>query len=388
MKKIIIASIFTILVIPNFVLAAWWNPLSWFNKWSFSEKTTKTEVLEKRIQELENKLATTSTTSVSTTFYVKYDNSKIRKCPSTDCDVIGYLKINTDMTVQGDRVYHLSDLPDWMNHTNPDGLKGYVNKSILSENPVKVDNSAQVNTNRTIEKSPNSQNNVSTYSKDTAISLIDTWINNQESELSYINQYKETIDWGEKRFKEIREVALHLLDDATWSSDSYLMGQTKYLLQISDGVIKFSGLARAGVESSDPGNDSIQSLLKYIDNHVVELRKYREQIPQIYLNEEVSKTELLKLISANTAYKHAILDKTHNAISVYLDFLGEAISRKDDTVSELKSYFSQNRTVSNTIINTPIYQPMIIPQLQVPKTTNCTMGPMAGARGYYTVSCY
>lgn len=53
MKKITYLAL-VLLIIPSIACASWWNPISWFNGWSFFGKT---EVLEKRIQDLEEKLS-------------------------------------------------------------------------------------------------------------------------------------------------------------------------------------------------------------------------------------------------------------------------------------------------------------------------------------------
>lgn len=75
-KSLLLGVIFSILIVPQITLAAWWNPLSWFNKWTFSKPTedTKVQVLENRIEELEKKLenkvseiATTTETIAATT---------------------------------------------------------------------------------------------------------------------------------------------------------------------------------------------------------------------------------------------------------------------------------------------------------------------------------
>ena len=51
-------------VIPQIAFAAWWNPISWFNGWSFFYRTdNQTQVLENRIKELEKKLGSTATSS-------------------------------------------------------------------------------------------------------------------------------------------------------------------------------------------------------------------------------------------------------------------------------------------------------------------------------------
>ena len=61
------------LLIPQVSFAAWWNPISWFSGWSFRDKNeaSKTEVLEKQINELQSKISAMesnfATSSVATT---------------------------------------------------------------------------------------------------------------------------------------------------------------------------------------------------------------------------------------------------------------------------------------------------------------------------------
>lgn len=56
MKKSFTTLLVLTLVIPQLVLASWWNPFSWFDNWSFFRKEDKTQILEKRILELEKKI--------------------------------------------------------------------------------------------------------------------------------------------------------------------------------------------------------------------------------------------------------------------------------------------------------------------------------------------
>src|SRR3989338_745059 len=65
MKKILHIFVL-VLVVPQIVFAAWWNPLDWFNGWSFFHpQNPQTQVLEDRVKELEKKLA--SSTPAATT---------------------------------------------------------------------------------------------------------------------------------------------------------------------------------------------------------------------------------------------------------------------------------------------------------------------------------
>jgi len=70
MRKLLFTFIIGAIIIPQFVLAAWWNPFSW----KFFKKTdTKTKILENRVKELENKLdsVVNATTSPSTPEFPK-----------------------------------------------------------------------------------------------------------------------------------------------------------------------------------------------------------------------------------------------------------------------------------------------------------------------------
>ena len=66
MKIKIITSLFVaLMIIPSVASASWWNPISWVNSLGFGNRQEKTETLEKKIQELEAKLASTTDTSKS-----------------------------------------------------------------------------------------------------------------------------------------------------------------------------------------------------------------------------------------------------------------------------------------------------------------------------------
>lgn len=64
MKKAFLIIVFAILIIPSVTFASWWNPLGWK---IFRKTETKTQVLENRIRELEEKLANVASSTVATT---------------------------------------------------------------------------------------------------------------------------------------------------------------------------------------------------------------------------------------------------------------------------------------------------------------------------------
>jgi len=69
MKKYLILSLVIFAILPQIAFASWWNPLSWFNYWNFSQKEIpKVEIVEKNIQNPKNNLyATTTVTAQATT---------------------------------------------------------------------------------------------------------------------------------------------------------------------------------------------------------------------------------------------------------------------------------------------------------------------------------
>jgi vacuolar-type H+-ATPase subunit I/STV1 len=53
MKKYIISLILIVLIIPSVALASWWNPLSWFNNWTFHKQEITQEIKEMSNQSIE-----------------------------------------------------------------------------------------------------------------------------------------------------------------------------------------------------------------------------------------------------------------------------------------------------------------------------------------------
>ncbi len=71
MKKSILSLFLVILLTPSIVSAAWWNPFSWFNNWSFSKKITFVEVEEKIPPEIIENITTVDDTTKEVTKEVK-----------------------------------------------------------------------------------------------------------------------------------------------------------------------------------------------------------------------------------------------------------------------------------------------------------------------------
>lgn len=65
---------------PQVASAAWWNPFSWFDGWSFLRQSKiETQILEERIKELEKKLDSVATTTATTTVSNSENKSSVQK---------------------------------------------------------------------------------------------------------------------------------------------------------------------------------------------------------------------------------------------------------------------------------------------------------------------
>ena len=105
MRKYLLIMVLVIFVIPTIAFASWWNPFDWS---IFHRTDIKTQILEKRIQELESKLnnnvvtiATTTSiqeiiiaTTTATTTVVKKEVKKI--IPTNDKSKIAWPETKTD----------------------------------------------------------------------------------------------------------------------------------------------------------------------------------------------------------------------------------------------------------------------------------------------------
>lgn len=76
-KGIFITSLLAVVLVPQIVLAAWWNPFSWFNNWAFirQDKVVEEESLKERIEQLENHLEEVTNKSTATESIVESDSA-------------------------------------------------------------------------------------------------------------------------------------------------------------------------------------------------------------------------------------------------------------------------------------------------------------------------
>jgi len=132
-NKALALALLLVIFAPHVVSAAWWNPFSWFLKESTSsQNTASTNVSNQAIEQ-------------TTTFYFKTDNVRVRACPSTSCNIMGYFKTNDWVKVSESVGTNLESLPEWIEINIPDTGIGYVSKSLLSSKPISAEEITEKN---------------------------------------------------------------------------------------------------------------------------------------------------------------------------------------------------------------------------------------------------
>jgi polyhydroxyalkanoate synthesis regulator phasin len=83
MKKPITLLLLLAFIIPQIASAAWYNPFTWSIWTVFKTKDTQTEILQKKVQELETKLNSTQDTSIAIPATTTVEESSFKSVPIT-----------------------------------------------------------------------------------------------------------------------------------------------------------------------------------------------------------------------------------------------------------------------------------------------------------------
>lgn len=173
--------------------------------------------------------------------------------------------------------------------------------------------------------------------------------------------------------------------------------------------IKWTTERKNFLENNNKYNDkAIDILIKFDEDS---LKKYDEYLVFfkkmiVYENEDLSWARETENYLKQRVYKNreeAVKDA--EKISKHFDEHSEkdeVISKQAIIIRELyesneakflemldiySSYLEANKPASNFYIPSSYRQPAVIPQIQIPKTTYCTMGSMAGTLSHYTITC-
>lgn len=361
MKKYLTLLIVLVCLVPYLALASWWNPFSWFNNWSLSNKSEENiQALEKKIEELESRLDVSTTTLINTKFYVKYDNARIRSCPSTDCKIAGYYDKTSEITLSDTTPLKLDDLPEWVQFISADGIQGFVNKSVLSETPVSPSINQNNQTQETNTSDYNSKNDVA------VIDFIDSTIQILQKEIKYTTFLKDSISEIIDSTKEKKE----LLESGY--SDTF----NNLIILEDQSISKF--------QIYKQGFDNAISFLDFLLSETIKIRNDFKNQNRLYDNP----TYLTLLVKFNND-SNETMGAIENNWREFEEYYKSSYSNKQLLMEQIRKNSNENKTSSSPIIlyshstEIPTIQP-----ISFPKQNQCRISPIGGGGVDLIVTCY
>lgn len=288
MKKYLISLVVLSLVVPQLVLAAWWNPFSWFNSWTLH----KTEIAP--IVQVET-----------------------QKTPEEK-------KIQSDPTV------------------------------VSATNKVSV-----------------SKPKAGEIATPDLFNVIDNLIDDYNSSIS---SYAEIQDFVDTRIDTISELKEKMLSVLKMETDSCSREWDEWVLDVLDKEEKYQKSVK----------DSNSKMIELAENQINGLKKLRSITPD-YMDKDAflsNFNKLKELYKDIDAFKKDVSSTNENQRVV----IEKSLSMWEQWKTSSDSCSSQYTENYNTI-RTYNYRPAVIPQIQIPKTTYCTMGLMSGTQSYYTITC-
>lgn len=368
MKKYLTLLALVIFIIPSITFAVWWNPSTWFSRidkmnFDYNRKMNE-EANRKKTTDVTNNLVPTSTVSIpeiKTTFYVKYENTRLRKCASTDCEILGYYKVNDQIISTDSKPLTLKDMPEWIMFSLPDGETAYINKSVLSETSI-------------VEQKNMHLSDLNIY--------IDTLISNYEELIKYVVEMKKSLEFYGTNFEKAKALAISTRDGGTLPSN------------LEEAMNLFIELY---IDPAIKDNNTSKDYLKYyIDTEtslITELKKEKQNNAQSDLvneQEYLYNYNKLKKKYGDNIDQHRIaftdsfdkfIARTKKHQSEMLGVMSKMNKALDAYYLKQKSYYED--TAQNNSIY--YYEPVSYPQIKMPKITYCNIN--GGIGGNYSIIC-
>ncbi len=234
-----------------------------------------------------------------------------------------------------------------------------------------------------VKKEPSiSIKNTNKVSSRDLVDAIDYAINNN-SYLESINKYSATIDYYVDLAKKSKEPADSL---ASTESDPYLLSMWSYYSKIYGGLIEISSAVKYGTQfQGNKVSGSIPELVNSVNVFKAQLNMIRSETPDYYPTEEAYSAKFKSFLDYYYDTSRNLSTELHNNQKAYLEMVGVAMTKVSDTKASVESYFDKMRS-SNRTINTAIYQPVVYPTVQIPKTTYCNSRG-TGINGNYEITC-
>ncbi len=325
-SKIVITLLIVSFIVPQVALASWWNPLSW-NIWGgiFHKTDSKTQILENRVKELENKLNSQPTSTTT-----KTDNTK-----------------QSVITKQ----------------TEP-----------KSENNI---NKPTTETTKTTNNTQATTMKLSVYNSyiDSAIKAYQENITNYNQMASYIQGTKDGLDREESLLLELKASETDSWWKGAWQLviDKAVVPPRERCNQFLDNFNKNIQAINSNIailrNEKDKNNVSapvsIEQYIAYFDklNSLIIIDKFSQDVDSTSL--------LLEPFNQKTFVdlKGAVKIFADKQTELYYKSIGTAYVPSQNTYNQINNY----------------YVPPVFPTIQVPQTTHCTM--MRTINGA-TMDCY
>ena len=331
--KILLLILVSILIIPQLVFASWWNPVSWFNNWSFFHPvSSKTQILENRVKELEKKLESAST---STTPSVKENSSAQTKTT---------IKPETKTT------------------------------NFWAQDTTKTNSNSSTNTTSNQNKG---ENYVSI-----PLGVLDSTINNYSKEIDFINEAVPTVQDSINYVRKMKAIFEGARDSGYGDAnsieiDKLFIEQYNSELNYYNKVLKYF-------------SDSITA----INNNISILRQNRAKMASLFYNKEQSDQETK--IQLEGSYAN-FMTTTNNDTKEYTDFnkyYKDSRNQELEIFTYLKSYYSGKAASVSSYSNSnyvptytaPTYTPQVLPQIKFPTFTHCSYQNYGN--GQANMTCY
>lgn len=202
------------------------------------------------------------------------------------------------------------------------------------------------------------------------IKVVDNLINNYNS---LISSYLETQDFANGRIDDVSEIS-RMLSPMLKDANSCERDWDEWFLKILDGEEKWQkaviNTSLASIKAREWRIDSLKTIKNNIPKYVT---------TDYYLTSFNSLETYYKEIEK---YKEAISDDIKEQKMV-IEKEHEALDKWKSNVDSCLSGYINNYNAPNTYN----YNPVVVPQIQIPKTTYCTMGLMSGTQSYYSITC-
>lgn len=322
-KYILHIIILTALIYPTYTFASWWNPASWFKN-----TETKNQILEERMKELEKKIN----------------------------------GITTTMSIIGT--------------TTTKSQTETASTTIINKPAIKSNTKSNPKNSTSSKSEQKTDTNLSSIG---LVRLVDNLIDGYNIYINYAKEILKSADFYENNFSSGKALSITLRDS---EKESYFRRMDQLYVDLFNEAINNIGIVRKPLLENITKMEYVITILK------VEKNLLSESMTKEYYFSKYDKLE--KYYKNIDEYKTALTSLYDKFTSDINEFQSVFSKAKVVTDAQIDAYYSTRINGYNSIIesrNKPqLYQPILSPQIQIPKTTYCSIRG-TGVNGSYDVMC-